>query len=118
MALVIMDFPVPLKVDSAGIVRVGDTRVTLDSIVAAYLNGSSAEQIAEDFSTLDLADIHTVIAYFLRHTDDVGRYLEEQRQAAKGVQRDIHTVVAPGGIRQRLMARLQRKDLNDASLGN
>jgi uncharacterized protein (DUF433 family) len=118
MELVIASLPVPLAVDTSGVVRVADTRVTLDSIVTAYLNGASAEQIAEDFDALSLADIHTVIGYYLRHTDEVQRYLGEQRRLAKDVREEVTAVVAPGGIRQRLVARLPKKGPDSAPLGN
>jgi hypothetical protein len=33
MSLVIVDTPIPLKTDADGVVRVGHTRVTLDTVV-------------------------------------------------------------------------------------
>jgi hypothetical protein len=35
--------PVPLEVDADGVVRVGGTRVTLDTIVDAFREGATAE---------------------------------------------------------------------------
>ena len=37
MTLLISDYPVPLKTDEAGVVRIGGTRVSLDSLVYDYI---------------------------------------------------------------------------------
>ena len=43
MALTIEPAPVPLRTDADGVVRVGRTRVTLDTVVAAFEEGATAE---------------------------------------------------------------------------
>lgn len=62
---------VPLRLDEGGNVRVGDSRVTLRVVVDQYLDGASAEQIAERFDTLQLADVYAALAYFLRHRPEL-----------------------------------------------
>lgn len=114
MSLLVSDLPIPLRSDDSGVLRVGSTRVSLDSVVAAYVDGSSVEQIAEDFPTLDLADIHAVISYYLRHTKEVEEYLCEQRRSADAVRQEIEAIVVPPGIRQRLLARRAQKEQRDA----
>ena len=42
---------------------VGDTRVSLDSIVYVFLDGQTPESIAESFPVLSLEQIYGVIAY-------------------------------------------------------
>lgn len=59
----------PLKMDEHGTIRVGDTRVTLDTVIGEYLNGASAEVIAGAYNTLSLADVYASIAYYLRHRE-------------------------------------------------
>jgi len=49
MTLSIAVEPIPLKVDSDGVVRVGGTRVTLDTIVTAFNNGATAEEIVHQY---------------------------------------------------------------------
>lgn len=49
--------PVPLYADEDGVVRVGGTRVTLDSVVAAFRLGETAEGIVESYPALCLADV-------------------------------------------------------------
>ena len=47
------------------------TRVTLDTIVTAFRAGATAEEIAQKFSTVPLADIYQIIARYLNHTADI-----------------------------------------------
>ena len=49
MSLTIDAEPVPLQADADGVVRVGGTRVTLDTIVVAFQQGATAEEIAEQY---------------------------------------------------------------------
>jgi uncharacterized protein (DUF433 family) len=58
--------------------RISGSRVSLESIVRAYLDGLSAESILEDFPTLTLEKIYGAIAYYLHNRDEVERYLAEQ----------------------------------------
>ena len=82
MTLLISDHPVPLRTAEGGVVRIGDSRISLDSVVYDYKNGATAEQIAFNFPTLDLADIHAVIAWYLRHREEVEQYLIDQQPEA------------------------------------
>lgn len=74
--------PLPLRLDSRGTYRVGNSGVRLDTVVFAYNHGSSAEQIAREFPTLELGDVHRVIAYYLHHRGDVDAYLEQRQREA------------------------------------
>lgn len=76
MILDLQPATVPLRLDEHGTVRVGGTRVTLESVLHAWADGESADGIAERFPTLDLADIHATIAWYLRHRDAATQYLE------------------------------------------
>jgi uncharacterized protein (DUF433 family) len=96
---------VPLTTDPHGNIRVGGTRVTLDSVVGAFRSGATAEEIAQQFPTLALADIYQVIAYYLQHTAEVETYLATRAQEAKKLRRDIETQFDPRGLRSRLLAR-------------
>lgn len=105
MFLVTTVEPVPLATDADGVVRVGNTRVTLDTVVAAFREGMTPEGIVEQYPTLRLADVYSVIGYILSHADDVEAYLREREQAAAAVRRENETRFDPMGIRDRLLAR-------------
>ena len=96
---------VPLVTDADGVIRVSKTRVTLDTIVAAYADGASSEEIVERYSALRLADVYTVIGYFLHHRAEVDSYLQKRWQAADKVQKENEARNSPIGIRERLLAR-------------
>ena len=67
--------PVPLAVDEHGVIRVAGTRVPLETILGFYLQGQSAEELADGFPTVGLANVHAVLAYYLHNRDEVDAYL-------------------------------------------
>ena len=75
MTLAIVAEPAPLKLNEDGVVLVGNIRVTLDTVVAAFLEGATAEEIVEQYPSLQLANIHSVIGYYLRQKNEVDAYL-------------------------------------------
>ena len=79
----------PLRVTDDGTVRVASTRVSLDSVVHHYKLGASAEQIAQKFPALDLADVYAAIAYYLNHVHEVEDYLRRQEVEGDEVQKTI-----------------------------
>lgn len=107
MALSIVEIPVPLRMDADGVARVGGTRVTLDTVVGAYLDGASAEDIVEGFPTLELADVYAVLSYYVRRRADVDAYLREQERDAAAIRARIETRSPQGDVRARLLARKQ-----------
>jgi len=58
--------------------RIADSRISLDSVVHAYWEGQSPETIVKDFPTLSLEQIHGALAFYLRHREEMDRYLESQ----------------------------------------
>lgn len=80
---------IPIRTDEHGIIRIANTRVTLDVVVARYQQGDTPEQILEGFPTLKLADIYAVITYYLNNQAEVDTYLREQDDAAEATLREI-----------------------------
>jgi uncharacterized protein (DUF433 family) len=99
--------PPPFKMDKDGVFRVGGTRVTLDTVIGAFNNGCSPEEIALKYPSLGLTDIYAVITYYLWHQQEVEAYLEERRRQAEETQRLNEARFPPTGIRERLLARRQ-----------
>ncbi len=97
--------PVPLSVDDDGVVRVAGTRVTLDTVVMAFEQGATAEEIAQQYPSLHLADIYAVIGFYLRHRATVGAYLQSRQEQAQAVRAQNEGRTDPRGIRERLLAR-------------
>lgn len=94
----------PLRADENGVMRVGNTRVTLDSIVRAFQEGHTAEEITSHFPSLKLADVYATISYYLDNRTAVDRYIEQQEHAAGDVWEDIGANSDYKLFRERLLA--------------
>jgi uncharacterized protein (DUF433 family) len=97
--------PVPLEADADGVIRVAGTRVTLDTVVAAFQNGATPEAIVQQYPAIGLDDAYSVVGYFLRHREQIETYLAARSRAAEQVQQQNEARNPPVGIRDRLMAR-------------
>jgi uncharacterized protein (DUF433 family) len=99
----------PLRLTEDGTIRIADSRVSLDSVVHHYKLGASAEQIAQKFPALALADVYAAITYYLNHEETIEEYLRQQE--AKGDEIQKRTESDPqhqknsAELRARLLAR-------------
>jgi uncharacterized protein (DUF433 family) len=57
--------------------RISDTRVSLDSVVYAFLNGLSPESIVDSFPTLTLEQVYGAIAFYLANQAEINAYLRQ-----------------------------------------
>lgn len=58
---------------------VAGTRVSLDSIVYAFLGGQTAESIAQSFPVLLLEQVYGAIAFHLSNRPEIDAYLEKTK---------------------------------------
>jgi uncharacterized protein (DUF433 family) len=105
MTIVIQEQMVPLSVHPDGKILVGGTRVTLDTVIAAFRRGATAEEIVQQYPSLRLPDVYTVIGYYLDHEQDVETYLQERESQAALVRQENERRFDPRGIRERLLSR-------------
>lgn len=105
MTLALESPPVPLQADPDGVVRVAGTRVTLDTVVSAFAEGATAEEIAQQYPVLDLADVYSVIGFYLARKGQVDTYLSERKAESERVRHENEARFSPQGIRERLLAR-------------
>jgi uncharacterized protein (DUF433 family) len=105
MPLSIVAEPVPLTTDVDGVVRVRGTRVTLDTVVEAFQEGATAEEIVQQYASLVLADVYATISYYLRHQAEVETYLRGRRAEADALREQMERQTGQAGLRQRLLAR-------------
>ncbi len=105
MSISIATEPTVLKVDKDDVVRVGNTRVTLDIIIEAFWQGETAEEIVQQYSSLNLADIYAVLGYYLRHRSEIDVYLQRRQQQSEKARRQNESRFDPQGVRARLLAR-------------
>lgn len=92
--------------------RIGQTRLGLEVVLHAHQQGETAEQIAAAFPPVELADVHLVLAWVLRHPDEASAYLawcdaeaEKMRQLI-----EAHNAGKPRLTREQLLARKAAKE--------
>jgi uncharacterized protein (DUF433 family) len=90
-----------------GVLCVGETRVTLDTIVYALREGETPEEIANQYPSLSLSDVRQAIDYYLRHREEVDKYLEE-REKERALEAQNAVQVFGDEERARLQARKQK----------
>lgn len=99
---------IPLALDERGVYRVGGTRVTLDLVVRAFNRGATAEEIVQDYSSLQLSDVYQVIGYYLKHGSELSSYLERRSREEQELLNSHAEEWSPLGLRERLLARNQQ----------
>jgi uncharacterized protein (DUF433 family) len=106
MALIIQPEAPPLRQDASGALRVGSSRVLVEPVIRAFQDGTTPEAIAQRYPTATLADIYAVIAYYLRHRQEVDAYLAERKQQAQAVRQRIeHHQGDLADLRRRVLTR-------------
>lgn len=106
MGFVIQTDTLPIYEDDSGCLRVGKSRVLLEIVIRAFQDGASPETIVQRYPTITLADVYSVVGYYLRHRKEIDEYLARREELAQQVrkrieyhQRDIQD------IRTRLISR-------------
>jgi uncharacterized protein (DUF433 family) len=107
MAEALTTEPIPLVSGPDGVMRVRGTRVTLETVMAAFAEGATAEEIAQRYPSIPLADMYQVSGYGLWHSAELEPYLARRRQEVLETRRLNEFRWPPAGIRDRLLARRQ-----------
>ena len=69
-----------VSTDAHGVMRVGNSRVMLDSVLAAFQQGHSPESIRNQYPSLTLEEVYGAITFYLAHQDEIHDYLRRQDQ--------------------------------------
>jgi uncharacterized protein (DUF433 family) len=96
---------IPLVESEDGVIRIGSTRVRLDTVVYAFNEGYTAEEIVAQYPALDLTEVYAVIAYYLGNKTAVDRYVAERADKAESIRREIEAKPEYQSFRQRLLKR-------------
>ena len=103
---------VPLRTNENGVVRVGRSRVRLETVVFAFNEGCTAEEIISRYPSLKLGEVYAVIAYYLDHRADVDGYMNEREEQREKMRLEIQAQPDYQAFRERLLKRKveQRRD--------
>ncbi|VXD25454.1 conserved hypothetical protein [Planktothrix serta PCC 8927] len=111
MTLTILADVAPLQANKDGVILVGKTRVTLDTVVAAFNQGATAEEIVYRYPSLKLGDVYGTIAFYLNHQPEVETYLKQRRQQSEEIRAMNQARFDPQGLRDRLLARKAENEM-------
>jgi uncharacterized protein (DUF433 family) len=107
MTLPLTADPLPIHLEPSGAMRIGTTRVTLESVIRAHRHGLSPEQIVEQYDTLILGDVYSVISYYLHHRRELDEYVVERERNVDRLEAEaLANGQSPTGLRKRLEAKL------------
>ena len=73
-----------LEIHSPDDIRVAGTRVGIEHLLGVYLAGRLPEEIALEFPTVTLEQVHGVIAWYLRNRAEVDAFLRQLQRLARG----------------------------------
>jgi uncharacterized protein (DUF433 family) len=96
-----------VEIDELGVMRVGRSRVMLDSIIASFEQGYSPETIQQQYPALSLEEVYGAIAWSLANAEEVARYIERQNALWKHWR--TKAAAHPGSVVQRLRAVREQK---------
>lgn len=72
-----------------GVYWISNKRVSLDSIVYDFLNGTSPEEIASHFPLATLEEVYGAIAFYLANREAIDRYLQEGEKKFEELQNSL-----------------------------
>ena len=88
-----------LDIQAPDDIRIKGRRIGLEHIIYAYNEGYSPEQIANQFSGLDLKVIYTIIAYYLHYRAEVDAYIAPLDAATETARREWKKQRSPASLR-------------------
>jgi len=76
--------------EHSGAYFINGTRVSLDSVVHAFLRGESPEGIAESFPALTLEQVLGSLAFYLANRDKIDQYLRQGSEDFERLRQQAH----------------------------
>ncbi len=84
-----------LEVHASDDVRIRGTRVGLEHLVWAYNDGFTAEELAMQYRTVTLEQVHAVLAYYLANRSVVDEYLRQCVERSENFRRELDRQPVP-----------------------
>jgi len=110
--------PVPLWWDEHGRLMIVGHRIAFETIVHHYRRSRSAEAVRHSYPALPLADIHVLLAYYLRHQDEIDDYVAERGRLGEEARARHEAEHLPEPeLRAKLLARLDEHQRSGRAIG-
>ncbi len=100
----------PLTEIDVNVVHITGTRIPLERVIRAFLQGATPEQIAQDFDVLKLQDVYAVISYYLLNRAEIDAWLAEVAADVSRIRAEIEKQHDPADIRKRLLVRSMQQE--------
>jgi uncharacterized protein (DUF433 family) len=78
-----------------GALRIAGTRVGLEHLIWAYNDGFTAEELALQYRTVTLEQVHGVIAYYLANKAAVDEYLRDCTEQGEALRLQLERQPVP-----------------------
>ncbi|MDQ7027298.1 MAG: DUF433 domain-containing protein [Anaerolineae bacterium] len=95
----------PLRTSPDGVVYIGQTRIPLETVVSAFNEGVSSEEIAMQYPALSLSHIYQTIGYYLAHREEIDAYISEAVIHSEQVYTENQARFNTSQLRERLLQR-------------
>lgn len=94
-----------------GTIRIGKSRIALESVIHHFSLGATAQEIAQKFPSLKLPEIYAVIAYFLDNREEVAEYIQAQETESDKLQFEIEPKfqIRNDELRERILERWENR---------
>ena len=99
----------PVTKGEGGVLRVGNTRVSLDSLVYAFNEGAAAEEIVYRYPSINLMQAYAAITYYLQNKPQIDAYIKEREKEREVIKAEIETQFPTASIRERLLSRIGKE---------
>lgn len=101
---------VPLKVWQDGSIRVKGSRLLIDMIINAHKRGECPEEIFKAFpsNVYTVADIYSIISYYLKNKPRLEKYLAKREKEAKQIRNKIESEKGYDEKHEEIHRKLQR----------
>ncbi len=88
-----------------GVIRIADTRVSIDSVIMAFKRGAEPETIQRSYDRLTLAQVYSVISYYLNNRDELDEYLAQREKEFVENREANKARFGHHGLREKLLSR-------------
>ena len=95
----------PLHQDETGPIRVKGSRITLDTIIHCFQIGDTVEEIQDNFPTLTILQVESVIAWYFANQQGADEYLRKREIEAAESERQTRLEYDHVALKERLLKR-------------